>query len=257
MSLVLSLSLAFADEPAAGADEAQEEAPADTTAAGVIGALTRGQEEDREERIEQFLKEVVWFQDIGYFTTTGAQVGSASYPKRGKYGEVLRLPEFYEAVGREDLASELKTKRLVNGVVNLAAYSSLIFAGVQGMRGLLTYGDNNDCYLIEDPVQESLCESAAEADAADQKRAFFTQAGVFGGVAVGGFVFTGINRPTRVQQHERREMADTHNKALLDELGLTEDDLKSLSGSVRPPVRGELRPWFAPTGVGASVDFQW
>jgi hypothetical protein len=235
MSLVLSLSLAFADEPAAGADEAQEEAPADTTAAGVIGALTRGQEEDREERIEQFLKEVVWFQDIGYFTTTGAQVGSASYPKRGKYGEVLRLPEFYEAVGREDLASELKTKRLVNGVVNLAAYSSLIFAGVQGMRGLLSY----------------------EADAADQKRAFLTQAGVFGGVAVGGFVFTGINRPTRVQQHERREMADTHNKALLDELGLTEDDLKSLSGSVRPPVRGELRPWFAPTGVGASVDFQW
>ncbi|MFP2904641.1 hypothetical protein ACLESD_06200 [Pyxidicoccus sp. 3LFB2] len=204
MSLTLVLSLALSAAPVA-------EAPRP--------ALTSEQAAAEYEKRALFYSEFVAVSDA-----TGARVTQWTDIVQGKYKRKLEAGEFFDLVGRKDLAGAWQSRmRLRNGL--WIGGGSVMAASV----------------LV--PVALALSDTENLSTA--------VTVGLIGMPVGLGLAFAGIiinNRPL-VPDHELREMADGYNQQLRNELGLERPQAPAPSSI---PVR-EVR--FAPyiTGSGAGL----
>jgi hypothetical protein len=196
------------------ASEATPEPAAETgmgvsaEAADAVADIAKVQSKSRKEAVERFERELIWFEDMVAVNEHGHAVNSWSNVYRGKYKEPLSSEEFYEAVGRPDLADEYRENAAARGALMLPS----AVAGVAGLTAL------SFCWapiLMEDQIGE---ENVVP--------------GIIG-LAVGGGVVTAVGAVVGmigggmpldpVTPAEARELADGHNKALASELGLVEE----------------------------------
>jgi hypothetical protein len=171
--------------------------------------------------------------DYGYRMTGTVRTVRSAVPIRGIQRERLAPVDFYDAVGRGDLAGEFQSqqrKRLVIGGVSAGTFGlSVVFAGI-AMAKVMTGPDFTECDVFSPTWQ------ACNADVDRRARINDLQArnwGIGAGVAfVGSLVFAAIYRtidPHPVSESERRMLAHDHNERLRRELRLPRKRPVSLS----------------------------
>lgn len=180
--------------------------------------------------------------DDGYGVNGSVTTTRNAVPIRGIQRERLSPTEFYDAVGRTDLAADYQSarrKKLVVGGVSLGAFTAgLVMFGI----GMSKVGDGYDVDLncsqfgptLDNPSWDAYDECRAEESRLmDQADAKATKWFIGGGVAiVGGLVFGAIYRhldPHPVSESERRLLAYDHNERLRRELRLPRKREVSLS----------------------------
>lgn len=195
--------------------EAKAERPSDDASKGVraeaaeaVAGIAKTQSKSKQQAVERFEKEVIWFEDMVAVNQQGQAVSSWSNVYRGKYKQPLSSEEFYEAVGRPDLAEEYRENAAMRSIV-------MVPGAVLGVVGLTAA---TFCWLpilVEDQIGEQNVMPA------------ILGLGIGGGAAtlVGlGMGMVGGWMPLDpVTPAEARELADTHNKGLATELGLLEE----------------------------------
>lgn len=185
MSLTIALSLVLASSPAApAAPEGVEAPPAATPPA-----------RSPEQAMAEYEKRVLGFQDYAVVSTeTGMRLNTGLDIFQGKYKRRVENGEFFELVGRPDLAGAYKSKtRLRHGLM-------------LGGLGLAI----------------ATVASGAIMTALDRDNLGLSVTTGFIGVPVSiGLVAAGLFTNTQVApEHEMREMADGYNQRLRTELGL-------------------------------------
>lgn len=183
---------------------------------------------------------VVSLHDHGYGITGSITTTRSAVPIRGVQRDRLSPIEFYEGVGRSDLAAEYQSgrrKKLVVGGASAGSFGlSVLFAGVavSKMFGALAY-ENCDIFSPEweaCTAAEDRRQAAREAE----PRKWAIGAGV---ALVGAFALGAIYRRMDahpVSESERRLLAHDHNQRLRRELRLPR---KRRDVSVSPFVTGE------------------
>ncbi|HUQ06542.1 MAG TPA: hypothetical protein VM261_28760 [Kofleriaceae bacterium] len=164
-------------------------------------------------------------------------------PIRGVQRERLSPVEFYDAVGRDDLASDYQSgrrKQLVVGGVSLGAFGLSATFGTIAMVKWMSGPDFTECDIFS-PTWE-----ACNADVDRRARINDAQArnwAIGAGVAlVGGVVLGAIFRsidPHPVSESERRMLAHDHNERLRRELRLPRRRPATPTVSVTPFVDGD------------------
>lgn len=205
MALALALSLALSSAPAAP----EADRPALTP----------------EQAAAEYEKRALSYQEFTMVSaTTGAQSTGWTDIVQGKYRRKLEPGEFFDLVGRKDLAGTWRSRRSLRNGLWIGA-ASVIAASALVPLALVASDTKNvstavTVALIGMPVGIGLA---------------------FGGILVN-------NRPI-VPDHELREMADVYNQQLRKDLGL---EPKQTPAPGTLPVR-EVR--FAPylTGSGAGL----
>ena len=211
---------------------------------------------------EDYDKRYVWFEDLAAVTNNGAVVAQWSQSYKGKYKEPLEGADFYDYVGRADLAATYRSNshtKMALGIGSGAAY--IVGTGVM-LYGLLageqTYQDQN-C----DPASPTFtqCEDNNIAgmkrvsDENSSRRMRYLYIGV--GIDLVGLALTIADMfvPLHpVTASEARELADKYNKKLQGELGL------GPSASVAPSPDDEgsklklsWQPYGLPDGAGVNL----
>jgi hypothetical protein len=211
LALLAALTTAQGQTPATAAP------PAAAPAAPTLGAA---EAQDAYER--RFLA----FEDFTLVNVrTGAQVGGGANIVQGRYKRPVEPGEFYDLVGRQDLAT---TYRERNGT------RTGLFVGA-GALGLLSL-----------PVGMGM---------AALNRDLFVPGLVTGMVGltagVGLFFAAVLMNPNPSELHEMREMADVHNRKLRQELGLQEEPERQQERTVQPTV--QLMPFVGPSQAGLAL----
>lgn len=171
--------------------------------------------------------------DYGHRLTGTVRTVRNAVPIRGLQRERLAPVDFYDTVGRPDLAGEYqrerRMQRVVGGVSAGTFGLSLVFAGIAMMK-VMTGPDFTACDIFS-PTWE-----ACNADVDRRARINSIEArnwAIGAGVAfVGSLVFAGIYRsidPHPVSESERRVLAHDHNERLRRELRLPRKRPVSLS----------------------------
>jgi hypothetical protein len=158
-----------------------------------------------EDAEEQYEKRAVWFQDFGAFDgRTGAMVATWSEPRKGKYGEPLAGADFYDYVGKPDLAAQYRAVESEN------SFDAKV-GGFLSLGGL--------AFMLVGPFV--LPKSHDEATGYDHRRIFLPM-GIGGAAMITGLIYAvaAWDDPNPVQLHEAREMADKFNEGLKAELGI-------------------------------------
>ncbi|MBN2359500.1 MAG: hypothetical protein JXR83_08590 [Deltaproteobacteria bacterium] len=194
-------------EPPPASGGAGEGLPGD--AASAVASLTKNISASQHQARERFEKEVVWFEDmVAVDTGSGAVVNSWTNAYQGKYKKPLAGDEFYETVGRPDLAEQYRSSETVRNAL-------IVPGSVLGGLGLLAVSMSPLALLIPDSALD---------DDTKMTLVFGTLIGGAGVAGVGvvvGMVGGAIN-PHPVEPTEARELADDFNKKLARDLGLTD-----------------------------------
>lgn len=184
-------------------------------AAAAVSDITKTTEIDVQAAIEQYEQRMVWFEHwIGISGDTGAVVATWSVPYEGKFKKPLRHWRFYDLVGRPDLVDRYKTRLGLK--VGLGVGGGLMFVGGMGlvMYGLLS--ETGECVdRYDGECMEWINKPAL---------------GVGIGLAVVGTagMMIGIFMSAHpVGEPERLRLADEYNQRLRQELGLTDEVLRS------------------------------
>jgi len=157
------------------------------------------------------------FEDwAAYNVHTGAVVNTWSRPVEGKYRRPLSYGEFYDRVGRSDLADRYRSRRNVK--IGLAVAGGVAFvAGFGAIIGQFLSNSNSFSSCVDGNVFGRGPQTSCDLQSGNEGY-------IAGGVLVGvGFigVMTGLILPMQpAQPYEAREMADQYNKKLRGELGL-------------------------------------
>lgn len=198
---------------------AKEGAPAgvDATSTTVaVAAVMQDNAEDKELALEEFMSRVVWFKggDIVH-KETGTVLGKWSQAYQGKYEVPLIGRHFYQYIGDDAATKKFMRTNIIASVVGLSVAAGGGVAASIGWPQMEKNGDVKGTVLS------------------------------IGGLsAVGLGVYVGLRPWDPFTQAERRKMADDYNKALLEELGLTKEDLQKLSAPVSEAPR--MAPFAAP-----------
>lgn len=180
-----------------------------------------------EEARDEFLDNFVAFRDWVGINQYGAVVSSWSEAFQGRDRRPLEGADFYEAVGRPDLAEEYRSNNTVKTVLGWTG--GLMFLG-----GLT--------YMLVGPL-------VAIGDDAE----FDTTPLIVGGAIAGGGIVVAIVNGTidlhPVEPHEARGLARSHNEELAEELGIDIESLDPLSRRPEPQPDLELT-----LKVGAAKD---
>ena len=193
------------------------------SAAGVaVGAVMKDASSDKSAALQEFSERVVWFEGGNWVdSTSGAVVGTWTQPYQGKYKEPLNGREFYTTIGADDALADWDVNQ------RKARRNGAITAGVSGVATL------------------SLALMAKNASSYETGKIV----GGITGATLTGIVFLG-SVPAAIggkgkdprTMPEKRRMAEEYNKELLSELGLTNQDLQSLSAPAAP--RAPAVRWF-------------
>lgn len=178
----------------------------------VVGAIVGGMQQDNEAAQEEYERRAVWLQGITRISANqyGAWSHSWEEPRLGKYGKSVSWPEFFELVGRADLtrqieAAESSSQRTGGSVLQTLGMLSFAVGGSVALTGVLIG-------------------SASDGDQGGSMTKYGAIIGL-GGIAafVGGrsLVESAPQYP-QVEPHEVREMVDTYNSKLKQDLGLAQ-----------------------------------
>lgn len=237
-------------ESAPGLDGGQGVSKAASNAvASSVGAAG----DDRSKAIDEFAEKFVWFQDwVTVSGETGAYMGSYSVPYRGKYREPLEGADFYEAVNRPDLAEEFRSNRRIKTALGTPA-GLLVLGGLT----FTTWG------FVRGIIQTSSSEYNDETgEFEDTGTCFGCGNWQFWGGLTGlgvGTILAIINGTIDLYPTDAsgsRRLADEFNRALADELGLTDmGDRENLPIEGSEPQRWKFDLSISPGGVSAVVEF--
>lgn len=180
-------------------------------AASAVTSLTKNISGSQAQAREKFEKEVVWFEDmVAVDGSSGAVVSSWSNVYQGKYKKPLAGADFYETVGRPDLAEQYRSTDAVRSAIGTpgAALAGLgLIAMVASPLGLLI----SDSMMNEETKMTLVFGSLIGG-------------GVVGTVGAVMSIVSGFINPHPVDPVQARELADNHNKKLAADLGLTEQE---------------------------------
>ena len=192
---------------AAGASEAQAGEGVSTATSTMVTDVVKKSSTDFEAAIAQYEERAIWFENwVGIDAQTGVAVARWTVPYMGKYKKSLKGSKFYDALGREDLVKRFKQRTGVK--VGLMAGGGLLLAG--GM-GLLMYSILGDVDVDEEFDNKPPLISGIAL-------------GVVGAAAMTWGVFF---KRHPVKEEEALRLVDEYNTKLRDELGLTEELLRS------------------------------
>jgi hypothetical protein len=180
-------------------------------AASAVTSLTKNISGTQAQAREKFEKEAVWFEDmVAVDGSSGAVVSSWSNVYQGKYKKPLGGAEFYEVVGRPDLAEQYRSSDAVRSAF-------IVPGGAIALLGLVAMTASPFALLIGDDV------------ATDDTKMTVMLGGLIGGggVALAGALVGSVGamvNPHPVKPTEARELADNFNKKLARDLGLSEQE---------------------------------
>jgi hypothetical protein len=185
--------------------------------------------------VEEYQNKYLWFAEgVSVHPYTGRVTGTWSILYRGKYLEPIEWEDFYETVGRKDLAD-----RYNSGV---AVRTGLVIGGI--VVGLAGAG------LMFIPLRSAGDDQQFEED---MKWMY-----IGGGVLLAGAVVALVGAyydPQPVGASEARRLADEYNKRLMKDLGLTPGDVPAPAPAQQPAVG--LSPFVAPGGGGLMLGMQF
>jgi len=199
--------------------------------------------------LKQYALQHVGLEDL----YSGDDDGTSSYtlqPYVGKYHQLLDPDQFYEMVGRQDLADSyrfgehLRTGLLVGSVV------VWLGGGALGVAQMASGSNASQCAGMM--VGADACMQQADQDQSNHIRdgvLLEVGAAVVGsGLLVAGLVYD----PNPAPASQMRQLADEYNTRLRARLGLPEDDDRM--GTVMKLLESmQLTPYANPTGGGLSV----
>lgn len=224
------------------------------TAGAVLGDVLAGTNADRETRIKQFEERGIWMQGYAAVdSSSGRVVSTWSVPMKGKYGEALVGREFYEYVGKPDLAALYKKRQTTRNII--AASSAVVLAGGAAYWGLslqetaATYkGQGSPCWEFLDQDYNATDEFRSCKKEIDAHNAAVT---LVGGSLVGvgsvGLMVPLFMSPHPIKPNERSRLVDEYNQALVKELGLS----ARADAPVEPRVAASA--WAGPDGGGVTL----
>jgi hypothetical protein len=164
---------------------------------------------------EKYDREFVWFENwAAVSANSGVVMSTWSVPYQGKYKKNIDGPEFYEVVGRHDLAEEYrssdhwKTGWMIGGGVLTLGGAALMVTSLMTMGGC----DIDDTACEDSSMNQLIAGSAAM---------------VGGGI---GFLVSAAINPHPVDLAEARRLADEHNQKLKKDLGLAARDEEPTGG---------------------------
>lgn len=199
--------------------------------AAVGEALTLMGEKSRgnKDAIDQYEKRAIGFDDwVGVNTQNGAVVASWTMPFKGKYKEPLAGADFYDYVGRKDLAETYRTRSVIRW--------SLYGAGLLGTLG--------GSWLVIQSI----------TDSGDLSPTLGYVAMGVGGASLLAAMFV---NPHAVTAPEARQLADNFNSDLRHELGIEESASTSSPAAEPTGVSFAGAPWVSPTGAGLALGMRF
>jgi hypothetical protein len=205
-----------------------------TRAAETVSKIIEGQKDAGDNAVEEYEKRKIWFADGGVINAaTGQLVATWTVPYEGKYKKPIEGAEFYEKVGRPDLASSYRTRTGWRWGLMIAGYGAVL--------GGMTYG-----------LAVGLsCSKKGEYGICEERNysAVYIGLAIMGAGSIVGFIGQLFINPHPVSAPEARELADKRNQRLREELGITEN--RRASGSRASPAGViSLSPYVAPGGGG-------
>jgi hypothetical protein len=206
------------EQPSSSADSGVSQEAADA-----VSETTETSEKTVEGAKQEYLENFVWFQDIVGVNESGGVVGQWTTAYRGKFKEPLEGADFYEEVGRPDLADEYRTNSTLRWTGLIVGYTAaiggtlLLFAGEDTVWCSDRYTDD----IYGESAGYKKCEAYNDRIEDENERLMFTGLGI----SVGGLLVAGIAtfyNPHPVDAPEARRLANTHNKNLRKDLGLSD-----------------------------------
>ncbi len=203
------------------------QAPPETSHNGdsPLAILDGGLPESQDGAMAEYDRKRVVFDGALQVTATGTNsaVLSRSFEPRTGGGAPLPNDEFYQYVGRDDLAQEYRRRRAARlGLVttgSLAAVTGLI---VMVALPLAAVAKSDGCISIDDSMEFDACTESADRE---QKSKVRRGLGIGGGLLAGGIVMGVIGgriRPHTSSATEIQEMGESYNKDLRKRLGVQE-----------------------------------
>ncbi len=193
------------EQPSSSADSGVSREAADA-----VSETTETSEKTVEDAKEEYLENYVWFEEIVGVNESGGMVGRWTTPYRGKYKEPLEGADFYEEVGRPDLASEYRTNTAVKWGSGLGLIGAGVGASVYGFTRIGTCDD----YSYDDPGYDD-CNDKASTQ-------MLIGIGVGSAAYLAGYWILALYDAHPVDAPEARRLADQHNKKLQEDLDLSD-----------------------------------
>ena len=185
--------------------------------------------------LEEYQRSYLWFAEgVSVHPYTGRVVSTWSILYRGKYLEPIEWVDFYETVGRKDLADQYKS--------GVAVRTGLLIGGI--VVGLAGAG------VMFIPLRSTGDDQQFEED---MKWMY-----IGGGVMLAGAVVALVGAyydPQPAGASEARRLADEYNQRLMKELGLTPGDVPAPAPAKQPAVG--LSPFAIPGGGGLMLGMQF
>ena len=198
---------ASSDDAPPAVDPLGETWAAPAPAAPVPAAEPEGPSDDE---LGEYKRKYLWWQDwASVDVSTGRVVSRWSVPKQGTAGYDLKGVQFYEALGRDDLATRYRKRNRLRWGLGLG--SAAVGTGVM-FWGLSVY------------VSAESSAFDTEVSAEEQRKETVGMSMMVGGavVAGAGALFIGLFRSHPVSANEARRLADDYNRELRKRLGIPE-----------------------------------
>ncbi|QDG51738.1 hypothetical protein FIV42_13565 [Persicimonas caeni] len=227
-------SAEVASSPGSGVSKKAAEAVAETTEEQVEQAEADDPSlSDRElaRAKQEYLENYIWFEDVTAVNQYGSVVGQWSNVYRGKYKKPLAVDEFYEEIGRSDLADDYNKKRALKYGLFGVGVAVAIGGAAYGMTAKdpwldIDYVDCDAKYdWYEQEAQYNACQDRVEAAIEKDQEIYDTRQRngwiLFG---AGSLVYLGslLINPHPVELSEAKRLADKHNQRLKRRLGLAD-----------------------------------
>lgn len=187
------------------------------------------------EALENYQKSYLWFAEgVSVHPYTGRVMSTWSILYRGKYKQPIEWEDFYNTVGRKDLADEynsgvaIRTGLVIGGIVVGAAGAGMMFIPLR---------------------------STGEGEQFDEDMKWMY---IGGGVMLAGSLvalFGAYYDPQPVDASEARRLADEYNQRLMEELGLSAGDVAAPAPMQQPSVG--VSPFVAPGGGGLMFGLEF
>ncbi|MBK9647897.1 MAG: hypothetical protein IPO67_22540 [Deltaproteobacteria bacterium] len=226
---------------------AQSGVSAVTAAAVSTTNLKTGSE--LEASMNEFKEKFIWVEEVKVAWSTG-QVTTQNNLKRGEYGESLTLAQFYNTIGRQDLAKNLAQENALKmkggGAAAAGAGVFLLAGGAQILHAVPCNGGGG---AFGDDRQS--CVQNRTAVAMGSTVALSAVGTLF--MVKFGRLFAEADQIGTPTHAEVRKLADEYNEQLQQELGIPDSAFQpqSYSLTVTPTA------WAAPgnVGIGLSGEF--
>ncbi|MBI3072652.1 MAG: hypothetical protein HYY84_11110 [Deltaproteobacteria bacterium] len=218
---------------------AESESVGDGVSAGAIASVEKvvgTKTVERSTAEEEYQNQVISIQGGAFVNQFGSVVGSWRAATQGKYGKPLEGADFYEVVGRPDLAASYRSKRTTKTLIIISGVLFIAGGAIGGTAMLLNREKGTSVY-----------------DEGGSLVPGFVVLSVGIGLGLIATVIGSLINPHPVTHNESLELVDKHNQALRKKLGLPALPPK-YTDSGRSRLQLTLSPMLLPSGGGLSLN---